>query len=85
MCGVFGFVATHPQSRQHSLNDLEKGMAAIRHRGPDGSGTWVSSKGRAALGHLRLAIIDLDTGAQPMVSDDGRYVIVFNGEIYNYI
>jgi asparagine synthase (glutamine-hydrolysing) len=85
MCGIFGFVASSPQLQQQSLNDLERGMSAIRHRGPDGSGTWVSKSGRAAFGHLRLAIIDLDTGAQPMASDDGRYVIVFNGEIYNYI
>lgn len=85
MCGIFGFVATRPRPREQSISDLGKGMDAIRHRGPDGDGQWVADNGQVAFGHLRLAIIDLDTGAQPMASDDGRHVIVFNGEIYNYI
>ena len=54
-------------------------------RGPDGSGLWTSPGGEAALGHRRLAIIDLsDDGAQPMATDDGELVVAFNGEIYNY-
>jgi len=54
-------------------------------RGPDGSGAWTSTAGDAALGHRRLAIIDLsDAGAQPMSCGDGRYHIAHNGEIYNY-
>jgi asparagine synthase (glutamine-hydrolysing) len=54
-------------------------------RGPDGSGTWLGGDGRVALGHLRLAVIDLsERGAQPMASADGTCVITFNGEIYNY-
>ena len=54
-------------------------------RGPDGHGTWGTEAGQCLLGHRRLAIIDLTTdGAQPMVSACGRYVVVFNGEIYNY-
>jgi asparagine synthase (glutamine-hydrolysing) len=58
-------------------------IAALRHRGPDASGTWVSDA--TALGHTRLAIIDLTAaGNQPMVSTDGRCALVFNGEIYNY-
>jgi asparagine synthase (glutamine-hydrolysing) len=85
MCGIFGFVANGHRPRPQSYDDLRRGMTALRHRGPDGSGEWVSADGQAGLGHLRLAIIDLDAGAQPMVSADGRYVIVFNGEIYNYI
>src|SRR5580698_6337386 len=54
-------------------------------RGPDGSGDWLSTDGRAGLGHRRLSIIDLsDRAAQPMVSTDGKLVVTFNGEIYNY-
>ena len=54
-------------------------------RGPDSHGLWVKSESGAALGHRRLAIIDLSsTGQQPMISSDGRLVITFNGEIYNF-
>ena len=57
----------------------------MRARGPDGSAAWWSVDGRVGLGHRRLSIIDLsELGAQPMTSADGRFVIVFNGEIYNY-
>jgi asparagine synthase (glutamine-hydrolysing) len=57
----------------------------IKHRGPDGSEIWMSSDGHVGLGHVRLSIIDIETGSQPMASEDGRYVIVYNGEIYNYL
>ena len=57
-------------------------LARIAHRGPDGQGTFV--EGPAALGHCRLAIIDLQGGAQPLYSEDKNFVVVFNGEIYNY-
>ncbi len=65
--------------------DLATAMAASQmHRGPDASGTWVDPTGRVALGHTRLAIIDLsEAGAQPMTSGDGRWTITYNGEIYN--
>jgi asparagine synthase (glutamine-hydrolysing) len=81
MCG---FVA---MAGSHSTRDgvLENGLRCLLHRGPDGSGVWRAADGRAALGHARLAIIDLsDAGAQPMVSADGRGVLVTNGEIYNH-
>ena len=78
MCGICGSVG-HPRGRVA----IEAMVAALRHRGPDASGTWVSDA--TALGHTRLAIIDLTAaGNQPMVSADGRCALVFNGEIYNY-
>ena len=80
MCGIAGFY-------NYSNPDREKILAlmtgAIASRGPDGDGTFIS--GPAGLGHRRLSIIDLETGAQPMLSHDKRYATVFNGEIYNYI
>jgi asparagine synthase (glutamine-hydrolysing) len=61
-------------------------VACQVHRGPDAAGTWSSPDRLAALGHRRLSILDLsDAGRQPMASHDGRYTIVFNGEIYNYL
>ena len=65
---------------------LDAMVSSQRHRGPDAFGTWISLSGLCALGHRRLSILDLsDAGRQPMVSPDGRYHIVFNGEIYNYL
>ena len=85
MCGIFGFFMPGARSIRSSAADLDLGLARISHRGPDGSGTWVSDDGRVGLGHVRLSVIDLETGAQPMHSADGRYAIVYNGEIYNYL
>jgi asparagine synthase (glutamine-hydrolysing) len=81
MCGIAGFfgrVAGDPGAAAL----LERMTAALAHRGPDGRGAWMD--GCAGLGHVRLAIIDLEGGAQPMWSSNGRWVAVFNGEIYNY-
>jgi asparagine synthase (glutamine-hydrolysing) len=59
---------------------------AIRHRGPDDAGAWVDASAGVALGHARLAILDLSAaGHQPMFGSGGRYVIAFNGEIYNHL
>ncbi len=85
MCGFFGFLVSQARSLPSGGRELARGLDAIRHRGPDGSGQWLSSDGRVGLGHVRLSIIDLETGAQPMHSDDGRYTIVYNGEIYNFV
>jgi asparagine synthase (glutamine-hydrolysing) len=85
MCGIFGFFSPGPREVHGASSDLDIGLARIRHRGPDGTGKWVSQNGQVGLGHVRLSIIDLESGAQPMHSDDGRYTIIYNGEIYNYI
>jgi asparagine synthase (glutamine-hydrolysing) len=83
MCGIAGIWSNHRSV--HTAADLKKMTDAIIHRGPDGSGHWISEDGSVALGHRRLAIIDLsEGGAQPMHFMD-RYVITFNGEIYNYL
>jgi asparagine synthase (glutamine-hydrolysing) len=81
MCG---FVAIGGD-RATEIGVIERGLAAIRHRGPDGDGVWRASDGRAALGHARLAILDLsELGRQPMRSADGTGLIAYNGEIYNF-
>ena len=78
MCGIAGSIDLHDNKK-----DIIKDMCdRIQHRGPDGKGYYVDDY--IALGHRRLSIIDLKGGAQPMYSNDDRYVIVFNGEIYNY-
>ena len=81
MCGIVGISSNGPLPADRKAT-LAAMMDSIRHRGPDGDGQAAFPE--ALLGHLRLAIIDLDTGHQPMHSADGRYVIVYNGEIYNY-
>lgn len=85
MCGIFGFVFVGNRDPRVSREVLRDGMRRILHRGPDGDGEWISANCGVGLGHVRLSIIDLEHGAQPMESDDGRYVIVYNGEIYNFI
>lgn len=79
MCGIYGFYLRREQTLQQRLKDAGR---LLHHRGPDGSGLY--QEGPLALGHTRLSIIDLSGGHQPMWSDDGRYGIVFNGEIYNF-
>lgn len=78
MCGIAGFISP----ARADAAALAPMLARIAHRGPDGQGTFV--EGHAALGHCRLAIIDLQGGAQPLYSEDKNFVVVFNGEIYNY-
>src|SRR6185503_1405109 len=80
MCGLFAIF----QSQATFDKDAAKRAAqTIAHRGPDEAGQW--SERHVMLFHRRLSIIDLATGQQPMLSRDGRFVIVFNGEIYNFL
>ena len=87
MCGITGFWDARCGSDAADLQATVQRMAlTIQHRGPDDSGEWVDAEAGLALGFRRLAIVDLSpTGRQPMLSADGRYVIVFNGEVYNFI
>lgn len=79
MCGLIAAFARNGVSPA----GVTLALAAMQPRGPDGEGLW--QEGGVALGHRRLAILDLDArAAQPMQSADGRYLIVFNGEIYNF-
>jgi len=78
MCGYVGFTNTISNA-QDVINEM---MNRIKHRGPDGEGSYVDDG--IALGHRRLSIIDISAGAQPMYNEDNSLVIVFNGEIYNY-
>lgn len=78
MCGITGFVS----KIDNKETIIKKMCERIIHRGPDGEGYYVDDD--IALGHRRLSIIDLEGGKQPMTSVDNRYVVVFNGEIYNY-
>ena len=85
MCGLNGLFAFHPAAGALDVAELLATRDAMQTRGPDGSGEWWSDHRRCALGHRRLSIIDLsDRASQPMISNDGRFVIVYNGEIYNY-
>lgn len=81
MCGIAGFCNW---GRDWQKN-IERMNEKMYHRGPDASGVWASEDYTVVLGHRRLSIVDLTTsGAQPMESHDGRYVMAYNGEIYNY-
>ena len=81
MCGIAGFC-----NRMDKWEEcIRKMNAAMQHRGPDAEGIWREENGTIVLGHRRLSVVDLsDAGRQPMVSESGRFVISFNGEIYNY-
>ena len=86
MCGIVGFIDSLRQTSDDELEATARRMAlAIRHRGPDDEGAWVDPAAGLALAFRRLSIVDLSPqGHQPMISACGRYVIAFNGEIYNF-
>ena len=81
MCGIAGF-CNHPKNWEENIKKMNERML---HRGPDAGGIWANEDASVVFGHRRLSIVDLSAnGAQPMHSASGRYVCVFNGEIYNY-
>lgn len=81
MCGIAGILEAREGSRP-TASIVRQMTEALRHRGPDGEG--FHAEAGLGLGHRRLAIVDVAGGAQPMASDDGRFVLIFNGEIYNH-
>jgi len=86
MCGFAGYLAPPRTGEGFAPEVIERMTDALIHRGPDARGIWSDSAAGIALGHRRLSVLDLSqAGAQPMVSSDGRYVIVYNGEIYNHV
>lgn len=85
MCGICGAFRYSSSAPPVDPVEVLRTRDAMRNRGPDGDGAWFSDDGSVGLGHRRLAILDLsDAGAQPMATPDGRYRVVFNGEIYNF-
>ena len=85
MCGIAGFILNKDNT---FIGDktIKVMTRVLRRRGPDSEGYWVSSNGKVQLGHRRLSIIELsDKGSQPMISNNGRFIITYNGEIYNHI
>ncbi len=85
MCGIAGIFAYRDTAPAVDREELLRVREAMRVRGPDGEGLWVSEDGRVGLAHRRLAIIDPSAdGAQPMATPDSRLCVTFNGEIYNY-
>lgn len=85
MCGIAGFYSSEVFSDEYNKSLMLDMCGALRHRGPDQNGIFIDEATGVTLGHTRLSIHDLsESGKQPMVSHCGRYVMVFNGEIYNY-
>lgn len=86
MCGITGFVDVASGKKAEELKSIIIRMSnTLRHRGPDDQGSWIDENSGIALGHRRLSIIDISQGGhQPMVSCCGRYVVVYNGEVYNF-
>ncbi len=84
MCGLVGYWSDNSGSIEQVI--IEKMASRIKHRGPDDMGTWLSKNDKLALAHRRLSILDLSpAGHQPMHSPCGRYILIYNGEIYNHL
>ena len=85
MCGIVGFLQPKPAALSDPRQIIARMTSTLRHRGPDHQGVWLDDAGILALGHRRLSILDLSAaGHQPMLSASRRFVIAFNGEIYNH-
>ena len=86
MCGIAGFIAGRAQSAAPQLSNIAGSMnRSLQHRGPDDDGVWIDAEAGVALVHRRLSIVDLSmAGHEPMISADGRYVLVYNGEVYSH-
>ena len=83
MCGVTGLLLSDGIIKKGTLSNM---VNCLNHRGPDNSGTWLNDDKSFGLGHTRLSILDLSSaGSQPMHSNDNRYVMSYNGEIYNHL
>lgn len=83
MCGITGFIDFSNSANNNSI--IRSMTNSLNHRGPDGSGFWSKEDFGIYFGHRRLSIIDLsENGSQPLKSNSSRYIITFNGEIYNY-
>src|SRR3954470_1189331 len=83
MCGLIGFLAARPGGAPATDQAIENSLVQMRHRGPDDSGTW--SDDDVVIGFRRLSLIDWEHSHQPLPYLDGRYHLIFNGEIYNYL
>ena len=85
MCGICGFIKPKGFKDSEARVTLELMNSKLVHRGPDATGVWTDSRNGIALGHRRLSVLDLSpAGNQPMISASERYVLSFNGEIYNH-
>jgi asparagine synthase (glutamine-hydrolysing) len=86
MCGIVGFLRPGGGNAGDNAAIIRTMANRLEHRGPDDQGAWLDATAGVALGHRRLSILDLSpAGHQPMVSSDGRYILVFNGECYNHL
>jgi asparagine synthase (glutamine-hydrolysing) len=86
MCGISGFITSRSQGEALQISNIAGMMnGSLRHRGPDDDGVWIDSEAGVALAHRRLSIVDLSpAGHQPMVSANGQYVLIHNGEVYSH-
>src|SRR5690242_21909347 len=86
MCGIAGFITGASNGIAREFAEVSSAMdASLQHRGPDDHGTWMDEASGVALVFRRLSILDLSSaGHQPMISADGRFVIVYNGEVYSH-